>query len=46
MTRVCVLGTGIMGGHMARRLHAAGLDVTVWNRTRGKAAATALRLAD
>src|SRR3954452_6475534 len=31
------LGTGIMGGPMARNLAAAGHDVTVWNRTREKA---------
>lgn len=36
---VAVLGTGIMGGAMARRLLAAELDVTVWNRTEAKAAA-------
>ena len=30
---VTVLGTGIMGAGMARNLIAAGLDVTVWNRT-------------
>jgi len=35
--RVAVLGTGIMGGPMARNLAAAGHDVTVWNRTREKA---------
>jgi 2-hydroxy-3-oxopropionate reductase len=35
---VALLGTGIMGGHMARRLAQAGLDVTVWNRDRAKAA--------
>jgi 3-hydroxyisobutyrate dehydrogenase-like beta-hydroxyacid dehydrogenase len=32
-----VLGTGIMGGHMARRLAEAGFAVTVWNRDRTKA---------
>jgi 3-hydroxyisobutyrate dehydrogenase-like beta-hydroxyacid dehydrogenase len=31
--RVAVLGTGIMGGPMARNLLRAGYDVTVWNRT-------------
>jgi 3-hydroxyisobutyrate dehydrogenase len=35
--RIAVLGTGIMGGPMARNLAAAGHDVTVWNRTREKA---------
>lgn len=34
---VALLGTGIMGGHMARRLAEAGLPVTVWNRTSAKA---------
>ena len=35
------LGTGHMGAPMARRLLTAGLDVTVWNRTRSKAEALA-----
>jgi 3-hydroxyisobutyrate dehydrogenase len=35
--RIALLGTGIMGGPMARNLAAAGNDVTVWNRTREKA---------
>lgn len=33
------VGTGIMGGHMARRLAEAGFRVKAWNRTLGKAAA-------
>lgn len=33
MGRVAVLGTGIMGGPMARNLLRAGHEVTVWNRT-------------
>jgi 3-hydroxyisobutyrate dehydrogenase len=33
MTRVAVLGVGVMGGGMARRLLAAGFPLTVWNRT-------------
>ena len=33
MTSVAVLGIGVMGGGMARRLLGAGLPVTVWNRT-------------
>ncbi|HET6484133.1 MAG TPA: NAD(P)-binding domain-containing protein, partial [Actinoplanes sp.] len=33
VTRVAVLGTGIMGSAMARNLVAAGLPTTVWNRT-------------
>jgi 3-hydroxyisobutyrate dehydrogenase len=32
--RVSVLGTGIMGSAMARNLVAAGLDTTVWDRSR------------
>jgi 3-hydroxyisobutyrate dehydrogenase-like beta-hydroxyacid dehydrogenase len=35
--RVALLGTGIMGGHMARRLAEAGFAVTVWNRSAEKA---------
>jgi 3-hydroxyisobutyrate dehydrogenase-like beta-hydroxyacid dehydrogenase len=35
--RVAFLGTGIMGGHMARRLAQAGFSVIAWNRTRDKA---------
>jgi 3-hydroxyisobutyrate dehydrogenase len=34
---VAVLGTGIMGEAMARRMLAAGLEVRVWNRTLSKA---------
>jgi 3-hydroxyisobutyrate dehydrogenase len=37
MTKVAVLGTGIMGAGMARSLARAGLDVTVWNRSPDKA---------
>jgi 3-hydroxyisobutyrate dehydrogenase len=37
MSRVAVLGTGIMGGPMARNLLRAGHDVAVWNRTPEKA---------
>ena len=36
--RVAVLGTGIMGSGMARSLLRSGLDVTVWNRSSGRAA--------
>ena len=39
MGRIAVLGTGIMGGPMARNLLRAGHEVTVWNRTIEKAAA-------
>nr|WP_279580855.1 NAD(P)-dependent oxidoreductase [Fodinicola feengrottensis] len=35
--RTTVLGTGIMGAAMARNLAKAGLDLTVWNRSRDKA---------
>jgi len=35
--RIALLGTGIMGGHMARRLAQAGFSVVVWNRTLAKA---------
>ncbi|HET6354509.1 NAD(P)-dependent oxidoreductase [Streptomyces sp.] len=36
---VAVLGTGIMGAAMARRLLRSGLSVRAWNRTREKAEA-------
>jgi 3-hydroxyisobutyrate dehydrogenase-like beta-hydroxyacid dehydrogenase len=36
--RIAVLGTGIMGAHMAVRLAQAGFPVTVWNRSADKAA--------
>ena len=39
MLRVAVLGTGIMGGPMARNLLRAGHEVTIWNRTMQKAEA-------
>src|ERR1035437_7538883 len=35
--RIALLGTGIMGGHMARRLAPAGFSVAVWNRSLAKA---------
>lgn len=35
--KVAILGMGLMGVPMARRLLAAGFPVTVWNRTRAKA---------
>ena len=40
-TTVGFLGTGIMGGPMARNCAAAGLDVRAWNRTPEKARALA-----
>jgi 3-hydroxyisobutyrate dehydrogenase len=39
MARIAVLGTGIMGGPMARNLVRAGHEVRVWNRTEEKARA-------
>ena len=36
--RISVLGIGTMGAGMARSMLRAGLEVTVWNRTAGKAA--------
>jgi 3-hydroxyisobutyrate dehydrogenase len=42
MARIAVLGTGIMGGPMARNLVRAGHEVTVWNRTEEKARALEL----
>lgn len=35
--RIAFVGTGIMGGHMARRLAEAGFAVTAWNRSPAKA---------
>lgn len=37
MERIAILGTGIMGGGMARTLLRAGYPVTVYNRTRERA---------
>ncbi len=36
MKKIAFIGTGIMGGHMARRLAQAGFEVTAWNRTKEK----------
>lgn len=36
--RIALLGTGIMGAHMARRLAQARFQVTAWNRSADKAA--------
>ena len=44
--RVAVLGTGIMGGPMARNLLKAGFQVRVWNRTPEKARVLATEGAD
>ncbi|TMG46786.1 MAG: NAD(P)-dependent oxidoreductase [Chloroflexi bacterium] len=35
--KVAILGTGKMGGAMARRLHAQGFELRLWNRTRKRA---------
>ncbi len=37
-SRVAVVGTGAIGSAVARRLLGNGYDVTVWNRTAGRAA--------
>lgn len=34
--RICLLGTGLMGGPMAANIARAGLPLTVWNRSAGK----------
>jgi 3-hydroxyisobutyrate dehydrogenase-like beta-hydroxyacid dehydrogenase len=39
MTKVAVLGTGKMGGAIARRLKSGGFDVSVWDRTKSTAEA-------
>jgi len=39
--RVAVLGTGTMGAGMCRNIAAAGIPLTVWNRTRDRAEAVA-----
>lgn len=39
MSEVSLLGTGLLGAPIARRLAATGLPVTVWNRTAAKAEA-------
>jgi len=39
MTRVAVLGTGKMGGAIARRLKTGGFEVSVWDRKKRKAEA-------
>jgi 3-hydroxyisobutyrate dehydrogenase-like beta-hydroxyacid dehydrogenase len=42
MTRIAVLGSGKMGGAIARRLKQVGLEVVVWDRTKSKAEALGL----
>jgi len=39
MTQISLLGCGLMGSPMARRLLAAGFPLRVWNRSRAKAEA-------
>lgn len=39
--KIALLGTGLMGAPMAKRLLGGGFAVTVWNRTRAKAEALA-----
>jgi 3-hydroxyisobutyrate dehydrogenase len=46
MTKVSLLGTGIMGAGMGRSMARAGLDVTVWNRSIDKARALDLPVAE
>jgi 3-hydroxyisobutyrate dehydrogenase len=43
---VAVLGTGVMGAPMARRLAQAGFDVRVWNRTAAAAEAVGAEVAE
>lgn len=38
MARITIIGLGAMGSALARTLQAAGHELTVWNRTPGKAA--------
>ena len=40
--RVAILGTGKMGGAIARRLKSEGHDLTLWNRTRQRAESLAV----
>ncbi|ONF97347.1 NAD(P)-dependent oxidoreductase [Sphingomonas jeddahensis] len=44
--KIAFIGTGVMGAPMAGHLARAGHDVIVYNRTRAKAAATGLAVAD
>ena len=36
--KIAFLGTGLMGGPMAKNLAVAGFKVSAWNRTASKAA--------
>ncbi len=44
--RIGIAGLGKMGSAMAARLAETGMDVAVWNRTRGRAEASGLAMAD
>jgi 3-hydroxyisobutyrate dehydrogenase len=44
--KIAFIGTGVMGAPIAKHLAAAGHDVIVYNRTRAKAEATGLPVAD
>ncbi|TDV53566.1 NAD(P)-dependent oxidoreductase [Actinophytocola oryzae] len=46
MTKVALLGTGLMGAGMGRSMARAGLDLTVWNRSPDKARAVGVPVAD
>jgi 3-hydroxyisobutyrate dehydrogenase len=46
MAKLAFIGTGVMGAPMAGHLAKAGHDVVVFNRTRAKAEATGLAVAD
>src|SRR5690348_5150331 len=46
VTRVAVIGVGAMGSRIARRLADSGHEVVTWNRTRAKAEALGLPVAD
>lgn len=46
MANIAFIGTGVMGAPMAGHLARAGHNVTVYNRTRAKAEATGLTVAD
>lgn len=43
---VALLGTGIIGSGMSRNLHRAGIELRVWNRTRAKAEALGVPVAE
>ena len=44
--RIGIAGMGKMGAAMAARLQENGADILVWNRTRDRADATGLPVAD